>query len=93
MDDIDQNKLKDPPLQVFKSICEWPPAERPTVLEDTFLAVGECVYSECVYLINVPGLPASGSQFIRRELKLTRCVPERGRKARIVGEGASCGHI
>lgn len=45
MDDTDHNKLKDPPLQVFKSIREWPPAEQPTVLEDTFLAVGECVYS------------------------------------------------
>lgn len=45
----------------------------------------------CVWVFNKGAgyacLATFSSQFIRRELELTQCVPERGRKARIVGRG------
>lgn len=43
MDDINHNKLRDPPLQVFKSICEWPCWAAKCVKDNAFSTVGEPV--------------------------------------------------
>lgn len=43
MDDIKHNKLKDPPLQVFKPTGEWPCWEAKCVKDDAFATVDERV--------------------------------------------------